>query len=151
MSWADSKIHDEVLRLENKTMTEEEELPSRQRTRDQIFRESEKATANLDDWERFWSSVKLRDESPADCGLDPRQNAGLVAPRTTPSGIEYVTHKMIVAHHGEEWAEKWSKAAGDGNTMVVVEEDGKKVGGTYFHDYERFARVVNYGTPTYFD
>ena len=88
---------------------------------------------------------------PSDCGPAPRQIAGLVAPRTTPSGIEYVTHKMIVAHHGEEWAEKWNKAAGDGNTMVVVEEDGKKVGGTYFHDYERFARVVNYGTPTYFD
>ncbi len=74
--------------------------------------------------------------------------------RLTPKiahGTEYVTWKMIVAHHGKEWAEKWSKAAGDGNTLMGVEEDGRIVGGVYMSDYERFADVVDHNKPTYFD
>lgn len=69
----------------------------------------------------------------------------------TAHDMEYVTWKMITSHHGEEWAERWSKAAGDGNTMMMVEEDGKQVGGIYMCDYERFANLVDHGTPTYFD
>ena len=64
-----------------------------------------------------------------------RAKAGLVTPRTTMNDIKYVTWRMILDHHGEEWAEKWSGAAGLGNTMAVVEEDGEEVGGIYFHDY----------------
>ena len=66
-------------------------------------------------------------------------------------GVEYVTWKMILSHHGEEWAKKWSKAAGDGNTMIMVEEDGEKVGGTFMCDYEMFADVVDYNKQTYLD
>ncbi|MBC8395195.1 MAG: hypothetical protein H8E05_00700 [Bacteroidetes bacterium] len=65
--------------------------------------------------------------------------------------IEYVTRKMVVAHHGEEWAKKWSKAAGEGNTMIMVEEGGEQVGGILVEDYERFADVVDYNEPTYWD
>lgn len=74
--------------------------------------------------------------------------------RLTPKtihDIKYVTWKMVVTHHGEEWAKKWSKAAGEGNTMVMVKEDGKDVGGIYVEDYERFADVVDYNKPTYWD
>lgn len=65
--------------------------------------------------------------------------------------IEYVTWKMITAHHGEEWAEKWNKAAGEGNTMTMVEEDGEQAGGIFMEDYQRFADVVDYNKPTYWD
>ena len=74
--------------------------------------------------------------------------------RLTPkvmNDIEYVTWKMIVDHHGKVWAKKWSAAAGEGNTMMLVEEDSKKVGGIYMDDYERFADVVDHNTPTYWD
>ena len=69
----------------------------------------------------------------------------------TMNGIEYVTWKMIVAHHGNEWAKKWSNVAGEGNTMLLVEEDGENVGGIYVDDYERFANVVDHNMPTYWD
>lgn len=63
----------------------------------------------------------------------------------------HVTAKMIREFHGEEWTEKFWEAAGSGNTMYMVEEDGQKVGGIYMCDYERFADVVDYGKSTYFD
>tara|TARA_A100001037_G_scaffold287811_1_gene297747 strand:- start:727 stop:960 length:234 start_codon:yes stop_codon:yes gene_type:complete len=69
----------------------------------------------------------------------------------TINGINYVTWGMIIEHHGKEWAEKWSTAAGEGNTMMLVEEDGEKVGGIYMDDYERFADVVDAAIPTYWD
>tara|TARA_A100001037_G_C15077043_1_gene602282 strand:+ start:663 stop:920 length:258 start_codon:yes stop_codon:yes gene_type:complete len=74
--------------------------------------------------------------------------------RLTPKtidNIEYVTWKMIVDHHGKEWADEWKCAAGDGNTMVSVEEDGETVGGIFIWDYERFADAVDRGEATYWD
>lgn len=66
-------------------------------------------------------------------------------------GIEYVTFKMITDKFGEKWANKWSVAAGPGNTMIAVEEDGKLVGGIYIHDWERFRDLVDKRKPTFFD
>ena len=57
---------------------------------------------------------------------------------------------MIKEHHGEEWANQWSKAAGV-NTMIMVDEDNQKVGGIYVEDYERFADLIDHGKPTYWD
>ena len=73
-----------------------------------------------------------------------------LTPRTI-EGIEYVTHKMLLAHHGEEWTTKFNKAFGEGNTMIMVEEGGEQVGGILVEDYERFADAVDHNKPTYWD
>ena len=74
--------------------------------------------------------------------------------RLTPkviNKIEYVTWKMITAHHGAYWSARWNKAYGEGNTMTMVEEDGEQVGGIYMEDYERYADVVDHDRATYWD
>jgi hypothetical protein len=73
-----------------------------------------------------------------------------LTPRTVIN-IDYVTHKMMLAYHGKEWTTKFNKAIGDGNTMIMVEEDGEQVGGIFVEDYERFADAVDYNKPTYWD
>ena len=65
--------------------------------------------------------------------------------------IKYVTRKMMLDHHGEEWVAKFGKAAGEGNTMIMVEEDGEQVGGIFAEDYGRFADAVDYNKSTYWD
>lgn len=64
---------------------------------------------------------------------------------------EYITWSMMVNFHGQEWADKWNKVAGAGNTIFLVVEKGKSVAGIHYEDYERFANAVDYGIPTYFD
>jgi len=74
--------------------------------------------------------------------------------RLTPkviNKIKYVTWKMITAHHGALWAARWNKAAGEGNTMIMVEEDSEQVAGIFIEDYERFADVIDYNEPTHWD
>ena len=67
------------------------------------------------------------------------------------SGVEYVTYKQIENKFGTTWAQKFSKAMGEGNTMIMVEEDGKQVGGICTEDWERFRDVVDENKETYFD
>jgi hypothetical protein len=74
--------------------------------------------------------------------LSPRKIDGM--------SFQYVTMNDIVDFHGEKWANKWGKAFGIG-TVGVVTENGKKVFAYYYHDYKRFADLVDNGTPTYWD
>lgn len=75
-------------------------------------------------------------------------------PRLKPKyykDIAYVTGDDIKKFHSKEWVKKYTKAAGYGNTGIIVTENGKQVFGIYWSDYQRFANVVDYGTPTYWD
>jgi len=62
-------------------------------------------------------------------------------------GIAYTTRADIERFHGKDWAERFFKAMGVGNTCPVL--DG--VSGIYMGDYKRFADVVDFGKATYFD
>lgn len=72
-------------------------------------------------------------------------------------GIQYVLYKDIVKLHGSKWAKKYCKVAGPGNTCAVIPANHPSHGkrkyqtGIYMWDYERFADVVDFGIPTYFD
>lgn len=72
-------------------------------------------------------------------------------------GIKYVTFEDIKKCHSTEWCKKFWKVAGPGNTMMIVPANdpshGKKeeVIGMYSWDYMRFADVVDFAKPTYFD
>lgn len=70
--------------------------------------------------------------------------------------FEYVFTSDIVKFHGKAWSEKFFKVAGvNTHAMVPDDEVPKKYKGNasnYFYwDYTRFADVVDYGKPTYFD
>jgi hypothetical protein len=70
-----------------------------------------------------------------------------------PEGINtfrYVTYEDIKAFHGADWAKKFAKEH-YGSTGGVIEKDGKQIFTIYYHDYERFADVIDKGIPTYFD
>jgi hypothetical protein len=72
-------------------------------------------------------------------------------------GIHYVLGSDIVKFHGKKWAKKYTDVAGPGNTGIIVpanhpsHKKRKYQFGIYMWDYERFADVVDFGTPTYFD
>ena len=71
--------------------------------------------------------------------------------------VEYVTHEDIRKFHSKEWVKKFWKVAGPGNTMMSIPANdpshGKKkpVTAIYYWDYERFADVVDFKKPTYWD
>jgi hypothetical protein len=71
--------------------------------------------------------------------------------------IEYVLWKDIVKFHCKKWSNKYNKAAGPANTCIVVPANDPSHWlpteqiGIYYHDYKRFADVVDYNNPTYWD
>lgn len=71
--------------------------------------------------------------------------------------VPYVLSDDIKKFHGAAWYKKYVKAAGPGNTCMVVPANDPSHGkkkyqiGIYFWDYERFADVVDFNIPTYFD
>jgi len=73
------------------------------------------------------------------------------------NNITYVTFEDIEKFHSKEWVKKFWEVAGPGNTMMIIPANdpshGKKkpVTGMYSWDYLRFADVVDFKRPTYFD
>lgn len=73
------------------------------------------------------------------------------------NGIEYILGSDIRKFHGKMWTERWSKLFGVGNTGLVIPAGDpshkKKTNqfGIYYHDYIRFANLLDYNIPTYFD
>ncbi len=70
-----------------------------------------------------------------------------IKPRTE-SKIKYVLFKDIVEYYGKEWAEKWNKSFGPGNTGLVT-KNGEF--GIYWEDFCRFHNLINFGKKTYWD
>jgi hypothetical protein len=75
---------------------------------------------------------------------------GLRLPAKMYDKIAYVTGSDIEDFHGKEWAGKFHKAFGIGTCSIVMEKGAQRIG-IYYHDYIRFADVVDYNRPTYFD
>lgn len=73
-----------------------------------------------------------------------------LTPKYYNNEIPYVTYEMIVSFHGEEWAKKWSKQFGDGNTCLLIpkndkeNETGKDTSGIYFWDYENVSDKIDF-------
>ena len=93
---------------------------------------------------------------PDDCKLEKKEvektSKKFLAYKTDwTSGAKYVTYKQIENKFGTDWAQKFSKAMGPGNTMIMVEEGDEQVSGIYPEDWERFRDVVDQGHTTYFD
>ena len=69
----------------------------------------------------------------------------------------YVLDADIRKLHGATWFKKFVKAAGPGNTMMIIpandpsHKKSRQQIGMYMWDYERFADVVDFNRPTYFD
>lgn len=73
------------------------------------------------------------------------------------NGIEYVLGQDIKKFHGSEWCKKYNKASGYANTCMCVPANdpshnkSREQIAIYYWDYIRFANVVDYNKPTYFD
>ena len=71
--------------------------------------------------------------------------------------IPYVLWSDIKNFHGKMWVKKYVKVSGPGNTCMIVPANdpshnkNKQQIGIYIWDYERFADVVDFSLPTYFD
>ena len=71
--------------------------------------------------------------------------------------VSYVLSADIRKFHGPAWFKKYVKAAGPANTCIVVPANDPSHGknkeqiGIYMWDYERFADVVDFSLPTYWD
>lgn len=61
--------------------------------------------------------------------------------------IYYVEMEKVEKFHGKKWFKKFSIGAG-ANTCPVIPNKGVCM---YFHDYERFADLVDFNKPTYWD
>ncbi len=77
-------------------------------------------------------------------------------PRRRYAGVEFVFKSDIEELHGKEWSDKFAKAFGI-NTQIMIPPNypgnstGENLAGIFYDDYERFADVVDYNKPTYFD
>lgn len=71
--------------------------------------------------------------------------------------LKYVLFDDIKKFHDKNWVKKYIKASGPANTCAIIPANDKSHGlkedqiGIYYHDYLRFADVVDYNIPTYWD
>jgi hypothetical protein len=71
--------------------------------------------------------------------------------------ISYVLSSDIKSFHGATWFKKYVKVSGPANTCAVIPANDPSHGknkeqiGIYMWDYERFADVVDFSLPTYWD
>ena len=64
--------------------------------------------------------------------------------------IEYVTGQQIKDFHDEDFCKKFDKEI-YGSTCMMIEKGDEQILAIYYEDYERFARKILLGTPTYWD
>lgn len=69
----------------------------------------------------------------------------------TYKGIRYVLAEEVLNFHGKSWFDQWSHAMGEGNTGIIIPNEYGDKFGIYYHDYERFADLIDKNKPTYFD
>ena len=70
--------------------------------------------------------------------------------------IEYVLGEDIQNFHGKIWTKKYDKAAGVNTCMIVPANDPshekpEEQIAIYYWDYTRFADLVDFNKPTYWD
>lgn len=84
-------------------------------------------------------------------------------PRTSKHGFTFMFDRDIKKFHGEEWCKKFQKNMSGSTCPMITEDDeisegylqesewGKYAPACYSWDYTRFADLIDYNKPTYFD